>query len=69
MENDITPQENNAGSLRFLTLREAAALLQISQRTAMRMIASEELPAVKVGGQWRVSEARLAKWLERRDEL
>ena len=57
MENDITP-------LRLLTLREAAALLQISQRTAMRMIASKELPAFKLGGQWRVRQSELTKWLE-----
>jgi excisionase family DNA binding protein len=57
MENDIDP-------LRFLTLRQAADMLQISLNTASRMAQSKQLPAFKVGGQWRVRESELAKWLE-----
>ena len=56
-ENDVTP-------LRFLTLKEAAAMLQICERTAHRMIERKELSALKVGGQWRLRESELAKWLE-----
>jgi excisionase family DNA binding protein len=57
MENDIDP-------LRFLTLRQTADVLQVSQRTVLRMARSKELPALKVGGQWRVRESELTKWLE-----
>jgi excisionase family DNA binding protein len=57
MENDIDP-------LRFLTLRQAADVLQISLRTASHMAQSKQLPAFKVGGQWRVRESELSKWLE-----
>jgi len=47
-----TPTENDLSQpLRCLTLKEAAAMLQISQRTAQRMIERKELPAFKVGGQ------------------
>ena len=46
MENDIDP-------LRFLTLRQTADVLQMSQRTLLRMARSKQLPAFKVGGQWR----------------
>ena len=55
------PMENNIDSLRFLTLKQAAVLLQISPRTAMRMIERKELPGFKVRGQWRVRESELAK--------
>ena len=42
----------------------AAELLQVSRRTLQRMLNRKELPALKVGGQWRIHEKRLAQWLE-----
>jgi excisionase family DNA binding protein len=57
MENDIDP-------LRFLTLQQAADMLQVCRRTVLRMAKRKELPAFKLGGQWRVRENELAKWLE-----
>jgi len=59
-----SPMENDVGPVRFLTLRQAADVLQISLSTASRMAQSKQLPAFKVGGQWRVRESELAKWLE-----
>ena len=56
--------ENNTDPLRFLTLRQTADVLQISQRTLLRMAKNKELPAFKLGGQWRVRESELTKWLE-----
>jgi excisionase family DNA binding protein len=64
MENDIDPLEKSVDPLRFLTLKEAAAMLQVSQRAAQRMIECKELPAFKVGGQWRISESKFIKWFE-----
>ena len=55
--------------LRLLTLLETAELLQVSQRTVNRMIQSKKLPAFKVGGQWRVRESQLTKWLQGLNEL
>lgn len=54
-------------SIRLLTLDEAAALLQVSKRTLHRMIKINELPAFKVGGQWRVRETQLRQWVEHRE--
>ena len=54
-------------SIRLLTLDEAAALLQVSKRTLHRMIKTNELPAFKVGGQWRVRETQLRQWVEYRE--
>jgi excisionase family DNA binding protein len=53
--------------IRLLTLSEAAGLLQVSTRTLQRMIRSAELPAFKVGGQWRVRETQLRQWIEKRE--
>lgn len=58
------PMDDNAQPLRFLTTHETAELLQVSKRTLHRMINRKDLPAFKVGGQWRIYETALAKWLE-----
>jgi excisionase family DNA binding protein len=54
-------------TIRLLTLSEAADLLQVSTRTLQRMIRNSQLPAFKVGGQWRVREAQLRQWVENRE--
>jgi excisionase family DNA binding protein len=54
-------------NIRLLTLSEAANLLQVSTRTLQRMIRNGELPAFKVGGQWRVREKQLRQWVESRE--
>ena len=56
--------EDNTEPLRFLTLQETAELLHLSKRTVLRMLQRKNLPAFKVGGQWRIYETALAKWLE-----
>jgi excisionase family DNA binding protein len=50
--------------LRFMTLAEAAAVLQVSKRTILRMIQKAQVPALKVGGQWRIRESQLKRWAE-----
>ncbi|MBI2087478.1 MAG: helix-turn-helix domain-containing protein [Deltaproteobacteria bacterium] len=51
----------------LLTSEEAAEILQISKRTLLRMIQRKEVPAFKVGGQWRIRESRLRKWVEHKE--
>ena len=53
--------------IQLLTLSEAADILQVSTRTLQRMIHSGEMPALKVGGQWRVRRALLRQWVENRE--
>ena len=62
MENELEPLR------RLLTLKETADVLQLSGRTVHRMVKRKELPAFKVGGQWRVSERQLTKWMQRLQE-
>jgi len=59
--------DNNLANIRLLTLSEAAELLQVSTRTLQRMIRQKELPAFKVGGQWRLREAQLRDWVEQKE--
>jgi excisionase family DNA binding protein len=58
---------DNCEEIRLLTLERAAAILQVSKRTLIRMIQQKEVPAFKVGGQWRIRESRLRKWVEQKE--
>ncbi|MGH7816774.1 MAG: helix-turn-helix domain-containing protein [Candidatus Binatia bacterium] len=57
--------DRSFNQIRLLTLAEAATLLHVSTRTLQRMIRSRDLPALKVGGQWRLRESQLSEWIER----
>ena len=57
----------NLDDIRLLTLSEAADILQVSTRTLQRMIRSGKLPALKVGGQWRVRGELLRQWVEQKE--
>ena len=48
----------------FLTLNEAAAILQVSKRTLQRLIQRQKMPGLKIGGQWRVPKNRFMKWVD-----
>ena len=56
-------------AIRLLTLAEAAIILKISKRTLHRMIQHRQIPAFKVGGQWRILESRFQEWVEEEEQL
>jgi len=39
---------------RLLTIEDVAALCQVSEKTVRRWISSTDLPAAKLGAQWRI---------------
>jgi excisionase family DNA binding protein len=49
----------------FLTTEEVLAYLKITPRTIYRLIRSGELPAVRIGRQWRFRRTDLDEWVER----
>jgi len=51
-------------AIKLLTLAEAANILKISKRTLHLMIQNRQIPAFKVGGQWRILESRFQEWVE-----
>jgi excisionase family DNA binding protein len=59
--------ERTNESLQLLTLTEAGELLQVSTKTLQRMIRNGDLPALKVGGQWRLRERQLISWIQSRE--
>ncbi len=50
---------------RLMTTEEVIAYLRVNPRTVYRLIQAGDLPAVRVGRQWRVRRGDLDTWLER----
>ena len=53
-------------SRQFITTAEAISCLRVNARTLYRFIQSGDLPAVRIGRQWRIRRNELEDWLERR---
>ena len=51
--------------VRFLTIAEVAAMMRVSKMTVYRLVHSGELPAVRVGRSFRVTEADVDDYLRR----
>ena len=48
----------------ILNVKESAALLKTTRQQVRKMIANKELPAVKVGREWRVLRAGIMEFFE-----
>lgn len=46
-----------------MTVDQVAAYLQVSKRTVYNMAAAGDLPAAKVGDQWRFYRPEIDRWL------
>lgn len=46
-----------------LTIREAAALLKLAEKTVHSMAQRGEIPAFKIRGQWRIRRLDYDKWM------
>lgn len=49
----------------ILTIGEVCSILRIGRSTLLKLIHSGELPAFKVGRQWRISKNELYDFLKR----
>ena len=60
------PESNqgNASLPPLLTIQEVADRLRVNQKTIRRWIDAKELPAFKLGRQWRISEQNLRQFLQ-----
>lgn len=47
----------------LLDLRQAADFLGISEKSLLRLLSQEELPARKIVGKWRFSKDALIMWI------
>jgi len=50
----------------LLTPKQLAEYLQLSPRTVYRLLERNELPGLRVGGQWRFRKSEVDYWLDRR---
>ncbi len=55
----------NIQSLDLLTAAETAEILRLNPQVLLRKLQSGEIPAYKIGKDWRISRVRLLEWLER----
>ena len=49
----------------ILTLEEASELFKVSTKTFLKMLREEDLPARKIGREWRFSKQALLEWMAR----
>jgi excisionase family DNA binding protein len=50
----------------ILTIPEVAELLRIAEKTVYTLAQRGEIPAFKVGGQWRFSRGAIQAWIDDR---
>jgi excisionase family DNA binding protein len=55
--------ESNIRETRFLTTAEVAAILKLNPQVLLRKLQSGEIPAYKIGKDWRIEEGELKGWL------
>ena len=48
----------------LLTTKQLAEYLQLSERSVYRLVERGEIPALKVGGQWRFRKSAVDEWLD-----
>lgn len=50
----------------ILTIREVAAYLKLTEKTAYRLTAEGDIPGFKVGGSWRFRRSEIENWIDER---
>lgn len=48
----------------ILSIKDAAKILDLNDITVYRMVKRKELPAIRIGKQWKISRERLSCWLK-----
>ena len=49
----------------FITVEELADALKVNPRTIQRIVQRKEIPAIRVGRQWRFRREWVADWLKK----
>jgi excisionase family DNA binding protein len=56
---------SDKSDVKFLTIAEVAAMMRVSKMTVYRLVHNGELPAVRVGRSFRVTEADVDEYLRK----
>ena len=51
--------------VQLMTVEEIARYLRVTKKTIYRLLKRGEIPAAKIGQQWRFDKALINHWLER----
>ena len=62
---NLPGESNGVSDVKFLTIAEVAAVMRVSKMTVYRLVHGGELPAVRVGRSFRVSEKDVNNYIER----
>jgi len=54
------------GNEEVLTVKEASGYLKIAEKTLYRFIREQNIPAFKLGKEWRFKKSLLDAWIEKR---
>ncbi|RLV50483.1 helix-turn-helix domain-containing protein [Nocardioides mangrovicus] len=60
----MTNLSGDISEVKFLTVAEVAAVMRVSKMTVYRLVHNGELPAVRVGRSFRVSETDVNEYLK-----
>ena len=52
----------------LLTVKEVAKILRVSNMTVYRLVKSKQLPAIRVGKNYRIKESDVNRYLDRGSE-
>ena len=53
----------------LLTVKDACSWVRVERHTLYQMIRSGELPAIRLGGRWRVREETLKRWARDQERI
>jgi excisionase family DNA binding protein len=68
---EATVSDTNGGTQlpSFLTTEEVLGYLKVNPRTIYRLIRSGDLPAIRIGRQWRFRRSDLNDWIDRQRSM
>lgn len=61
----MTQQTTESQKLVFMTVREVATLMRVSRMTVYRLLEAKQLPSVKIGSSFRVSQKAVFEYLKK----
>ncbi len=65
----MTDRDKPTGMVACLTTEEVLAYLNVTPRTIYRLIRTGELPAIRIGRQWRFRRSDLDAFLDRQQAV
>lgn len=60
----LLPLEGEVMDDELLNFKEAAELLRVSDKVLMKLLQEEDVPARKIGKEWRISKLGLYQWIQ-----